>query len=323
MSSWLQGHYRTAAEEPPTRVEYPTHADDSVQHKPGKPTTAAPKAQTVGRLRSGTYRNQQVEVTDDEYDHLNQQQRGRVPVLAPWSAEHKAASVAKVKVTLQRLNKVAQRPTGWQHPDAAEYAGKLRETYGDPDIEGDDRWIWKDAGGFPEIEVRDEAIPHDFPEPHEDFVYAKRANIKLTPEHVRILAETTGSITVDGLKNEVTARCGMMAKNAVSLGFAEDVAAGEVDEGTAKAEYARRIKADEVPGWYDDILQEVDGLERRPAPKVAAEEDAEENVDIEALAYDVVKDGITVDEAMLRLTTTGQREALLEAIRRLGKSKDS
>lgn len=144
---------------------------------------------------------------------------------------------------------------GWNNDDAAKYGIVLSKAFGPPKIMVNDMLAWDAREGFAKVWVLDESIPHDFPVDHMDFVYSCR-NIKVPPELVGQLAMVSGSIIVDGLKGEVTARCGMLIKNAVTLGFVEDVVEGEMNNRELKAEYARRIKGNITPEWYKDTLKE-------------------------------------------------------------------
>ena len=60
------------------------------------------------------------------------------------------------------------------------------------------------------------------------------------------------------MKEEVTARCHYLIKNAVTLGFVEDVVANKISDNEARDEYARRIKNNITPDWYDDPLDEYE-----------------------------------------------------------------
>lgn len=148
----------------------------------------------------------------------------------------------------------------WKHKKAAAYIDTLKSLYGKPDVYSDKPGgmaIWyKPTTKIIEIIIRDENISHSFPMPHTDFVYASM-KIEVPPKAVARIAKVTGSITVDGLKGTVTARCGAMIKNAISLGFVQDLVAGKIGAG-AKEEYGRRIKANEFPSWYKDKLGEAE-----------------------------------------------------------------
>lgn len=93
------------------------------------------------------------------------------------------------------------------------------------------------------ITLRDEFIKHTFPRPHHDFVYTT-TTLKLSPEHASLLPFVTGSILVDLLKRQVTARCGGLKANSVTLGFVYDLSKNKLrgySKSDLKKEYARRI----------------------------------------------------------------------------------
>jgi len=145
-------------------------------------------------------------------------------------------------------------PGMWRNPEAFKYAQKLRTKFGKPDYMNQYVACWMQKSGFNEIMVKDESVQHSFPMPHLDFVYSTIEQ-PLEPDTIGKLAAVTGSIIVDGLKGQVTARCGMLMKNAVTLGFVQDVARGNIS-GDLKKEYARRIKGNIAPDWYKNEMRE-------------------------------------------------------------------
>ena len=70
---------------------------------------------------------------------------------------------------------------------------------------------------------------------------SKKARIDSSTVYAIKLSNSSGSILIDQLKGEVTARCHFIIKNAVTLGFVEDVIAGKISPGGARDEYAKRI----------------------------------------------------------------------------------
>ena len=107
----------------------------------------------------------------------------------------------------------------WEHEDAKAYAKELIEKYGAPKVMTDNMVLWK--GGiskFKKVYVLDESIPHDSPKPHHDYVYSTM-EIDIPQELMEAVAKASESIIVDQLKNEVTARCGDIIANAITLGF--------------------------------------------------------------------------------------------------------
>ena len=82
--------------------------------------------------------------------------------------------------------------------------------------------------------------------------------IKVPTDLLDILGHASGSIIYDGLKMEVTARCGSLYANAATLGFVKDLVDGKikVNKEQAKKEYASRIKSKPLPDWYPNTLGE-------------------------------------------------------------------
>ena len=152
----------------------------------------------------------------------------------------------------------------WKHDDAKGYAEKLIKKYGQPDEVTETMLKWNSLGSFGKGEretyIVDESIPHAFPKPHRDYVYTVM-NIKVPSDMLDTLGHVTGSIIYDGLKEEVTARCGSLYANAATLGFVRDMVEGKVttDKDGAKKEYADRITKDPLPKTYDNKMDE--GLE--------------------------------------------------------------
>nr|QBK89235.1 MAG: hypothetical protein LCMiAC02_03300 [Mimivirus LCMiAC02] len=60
------------------------------------------------------------------------------------------------------------------------------------------------------------------------------------------------------MKQEATARCHYLVKNAVSLGFVQDVVFGKIKKEDARKEYGRRILSNIYKDWFKDPLGEAD-----------------------------------------------------------------
>jgi len=151
--------------------------------------------------------------------------------------------------------------SNWKNEDSKRYAEKLIKEYGQPDEVTETMLKWNSLGSFGKGEretyIIDESIPHAFPKPHRDYVYTVM-NIKVPSDMLDTLGHVTGSIIYDGLKEEVTARCGSLYANAATLGFVRDMVEGKVttDKDGAKKEYADRITKDPLPKTYDNKMNE-------------------------------------------------------------------
>mgnify|MGYP001397998883 CR=1 FL=1 len=130
--------------------------------------------------------------------------------------------------------------TGWKHEDPVKYSKHLSKTFGNPDELTNYRAVWYNKDGVKRIEVKDEYILHGSPAPHYDFVYSY-IDLKVPHEIADELADSSESIMIDFLKNEVGARCGSLTANAVTLNYVLDVVAKRVRP--SKEEYEKRIKS--------------------------------------------------------------------------------
>tara|TARA_R110000851_G_scaffold76568_1_gene168490 strand:- start:1013 stop:1501 length:489 start_codon:yes stop_codon:yes gene_type:complete len=140
----------------------------------------------------------------------------------------------------------------WEHEDAKAYAKELIEKYGAPKVMTDNMVLWK--GGiskFKKVYVLDESIPHDSPKPHHDYVYSTM-EIDIPQELMEAVAKASESIIVDQLKNEVTARCGDIIANAITLGFVQKLVNNEIKPEDAEEEYKKHILEGMIPDWFKE-----------------------------------------------------------------------
>lgn len=121
---------------------------------------------------------------------------------------------------------------------------------------GDD--IHEKTGAF-KLTLKNELIAHKSPMPHVDYIYSTAKIDGLNPERASKIAYASGSIMVDQLKGEVTARCGKLLKNQVTLNFANNVASGKYDNicanGVAEI-YSMSIKNNILSDSFPDAMGE-------------------------------------------------------------------
>ena len=161
--------------------------------------------------------------------------------------------------------KIHSKVSHWKNKKAQKYASVLLDKYGDDGekydtIFSDSMILWKDVKLIDEekyqykvkkidkLYIIDEAIAHSFPADHIDYCYstikipqiqAKDGKSTIDPELVGKFAGVTGSIIIDGLKGEATARCGDTVANDVTLNFVVESIEGKVEP--TKEEYKNRI----------------------------------------------------------------------------------
>jgi hypothetical protein len=157
--------------------------------------------------------------------------------------------------------------SAWDHQDAASYARALIKQFGPPDESSKNRLTWYSISMFNETVVIDESIPHAAPSPHRDFCYS--TVVQHVPKPLLpFVNATSDSIIVDNLKGTVTARCGNIGANAITLNFVSDLVDGKIiDMGelrkkisdgedlsgynlNVKNEYNKRITGQEFPVWF-------------------------------------------------------------------------
>lgn len=155
----------------------------------------------------------------------------------------------------------SRNPLGqWNNDEPREFVRQLTKKLGAPAELTSERAVWYDKDGFKRIEVIDEYVLHCCPAPHYDFVYST-IDLHVPKKYVRVLAESSESILLDLLKNEVTARCATLSANAVTLNYVLDVVSGRVKG--SKEEYEKRIKQlyknklNPDPEWWPDTTKEV------------------------------------------------------------------
>ena len=66
------------------------------------------------------------------------------------------------------------------------------------------------------------------------------------------VAKASESIIVDQLKNEVTARCGDIIANAITLGFVQKLIDGDIKPENSEEEYKKYILEGMTPDWFKE-----------------------------------------------------------------------
>ena len=166
----------------------------------------------------------------------------------------------KSLIVEEEKQKIHKLVSNWKNKKAKEYASVLIEKYGTPDVKGGEMLLWEKVKLIDEekyqykvkkvdkLYIIDESIKHSFPAEHIDYCYstlkipqiqAKGGKSTISPKLVGEFAGVTGSIIIDGLKGEATARCGDTVANDVTLNFVLDCITGNAIP--SKEEYAKRI----------------------------------------------------------------------------------
>lgn len=136
----------------------------------------------------------------------------------------------------------------WRNPEAIKEAINIMNYWGTPNILTHNKAVWFKIGGFDRVMVKDEAVAHNEPKFHLDYLHCTKQT-PVPPEYQNQLAAFMPNLIFDGLKKEVTVRCNDMVANAVSLGFVDAVIKGEVE--ATYDEFMNRQANRLMPEWFE------------------------------------------------------------------------
>lgn len=129
---------------------------------------------------------------------------------------------------------VGSSPLEWHNKEAEMSVKKLISMYGVPssvDPSPGGIVIWKKDRlmnqCFDRLEVRDEAIPHAYPMPHNEFLYVF-VNYDVAPSKFLDVTSITGSVTYDPLKKQLRARSNCVQSAIATLALATQVGEGHL-----------------------------------------------------------------------------------------------
>jgi hypothetical protein len=182
-----------------------------------------------------------------------------------WLAHGQAQERLTLRDLLDTIDRILTEDRGgsisdWQNQEPKEFARHLIKKFGQPAEETGTQATWYAQDGFKKIVVKDEYILHCCPEPHYDFVYST-IDLHVPKNLVRVLADSSESILLDLLKNEVSARCATLSATAVTLNYVMDVVSGRAKG--SRGEYERRIQAlyknrlEPQFDWWPDSTREL------------------------------------------------------------------
>jgi hypothetical protein len=127
--------------------------------------------------------------------------------------------------------------------DPKESAGRLIETYGQPNEISERHLVWLNTpDGWKRTVLSREEIPHDFPAHHMDYL-EQFIDYKVPVEMYSALAEYDGSVMAERTKGELSARCGGTSMNFVAINLAHEIITGQRTVAEAREEYGRLYQA--------------------------------------------------------------------------------
>jgi hypothetical protein len=146
---------------------------------------------------------------------------------------------------------VAANPTVARDVQAvlASWPAKQRETataiigkYGEPSVVGDRMLVWFNTGPFVKTALMRDAVPHNFPMPHVDYL-TQTVMHRVPADKLDDLHEYDGSVWAHRTRGELSAQCDVEAMNFLALNLAHDVIMGTRSAADARDFYAKTAMA--------------------------------------------------------------------------------
>ena len=163
--------------------------------------------------------------------------------------------------------------SNWINKRPKEYLKDVKRLFGSPtfiaNVENGMAY-WKMSGSslFAEHILKDEDVKHCVPAPHHDFFYTS-IKIYVPPMKLLNVLKISGSISYDGLKHFLTARCGGFNANIATLYLGAKIAMGEYNIEKLKKDnlYIKHIQ--EKVLTYREMLSELHRLKRKNKKRYA------------------------------------------------------
>lgn len=154
--------------------------------------------------------------------------------------------------------------SNWHHSRPKKYFPRCIELFGNPTFAANVRHgyaLWKTKGLFTQHLLIDEDVKHCVPRPHHDYFYSS-VKYFIPKNKVCDVLKISGSLNYDGLKKELTARCGGIGANYATIYLGMLVASGKmsIDKVKSKDMYARMIRGEIIP--HKEMAKKMMALKR-------------------------------------------------------------
>jgi hypothetical protein len=179
------------------------------------------------------------------------------------SGKHETERAARQRTSVADVERIIQ---DW--PEAPRnVARQLLEKYGPPNEATPTKLFWYRNGSWKRTEITSDAVAHNWPAPHTDFL-TQVIDYRVPPEMVHLITMFDGSIIVDRTKGEVAARCDSEAANVLGLNMVAEIVSGKQTFEQAReisaqstvaynmgraAQYAERLQFDVPRGGTEDL----------------------------------------------------------------------
>jgi len=173
----------------------------------------------------------------------------------------KSQSNASRSTDIASINKII---AGW--PERPRLGAKeMMAKYGAPQEVTSERLIWHKAGPFKRITVLNLETPHDFPQPHVDFL-EHTIEYYVPQDKVGDLIAFDASSTINRTVGELSARCDLEGHNILTLNLDHDIVTGKKTVEQARQAFGEIVQED-VTGKHPAY---VEALQFQPAKASSA-----------------------------------------------------
>lgn len=155
--------------------------------------------------------------------------------------------------------------SGWRNDEPVERAREFVERYGEPDEITRNRLIWHDNGPWLRTTIVDEAIDHEYPVPHQDFLY-QVASYSVNADKACDALKFDGSVLLDKVNGEVGSRCHMEKANFITTNMAVEIMEGQRTWKEAREFMGRSMKQDKNREYQTSLQFETEGRRQARDP---------------------------------------------------------
>ena len=154
--------------------------------------------------------------------------------------------------------------SNWFHKRPKSYFPDCMDMFGKPVFVANVKngyALWKTKGLFTQHLLIDEDVKHCVPRPHHDYFYSS-VKFFVPADKLCDVLKITGSINYDGLKKELTARCGGIGANYATIYLGMLVASNKISINKVKTNdmYTRMIRGEIMP--YNEMAKKMMKLKR-------------------------------------------------------------
>lgn len=158
----------------------------------------------------------------------------------------------------------------WQHEEPKKMARKLIDKYGPPQEVSRSALVWLDNKPWVRTEIRDVAVRHNFPIPHDDFMWqwvSYPVNVDKTCDCYKL----EGSVLLDPTFGEIGGRCHMEEANFLTTNMVYEIMEGKRTWQDAQAFTAKTMMAQEPKNYLTGLVFDPKPAEQARNPGKSAD----------------------------------------------------